>query len=237
MNQNVRDVRGIAFDLEGTIVDLEALHHAAHLKAAADAGIRLSWEEALAKLPHFVGGPDDVLAAEMADLGPPGTSAEKILSAKRLYFHESLREHGEITVRDGFREFVAWLRQRGLQIAIGTATHREFAFHLLEKAGLLAEFGAERVVTREDVPSPKPAPDVYHETARRMRIETANQLVFEDSPVGLRAAAACGSRSVAMPTVCAPEFLAVLRREGAEAVFTGWKDPGLRPFVSHLACP
>lgn len=52
-------IRGIAFDLKGTVVDVEAAHHNGHLAAAAEFGLTISLEEAYARLPHFIGGPDE----------------------------------------------------------------------------------------------------------------------------------------------------------------------------------
>jgi hypothetical protein len=48
--------------LEGTVIDLERFHHQAHLQAALDIGLKLSLEEAIRKIPHFVGGPDETVA-------------------------------------------------------------------------------------------------------------------------------------------------------------------------------
>ena len=52
------------------------------------------------------------------------------------------------------------------------------------------------MVTYEDVVHGKPAPDTYLEAARRMGIEPARCLVFEDTPLGIQAATAAGMQSV-----------------------------------------
>ncbi len=224
-------VQGIAFDLEGTIIDIEALHHNAHLLAAAGAGVSLSWQEALERVPNFVGGPDEAVAAEIASLADERVLTQEVLLAKQLHFEELLQEHSDISPREGFIEFVQWVKSLGLEVAIGTVTKRATAMHLLERAGLLREFSEEVVVAREDVPAPKPSPDVYYETARRIGISPDSQLVFEDSVIGLISARSAGCRSVAIPTIHLPSFLQSLYREGAEAVFATWRDPDIRSFI------
>ena len=40
--KQTKPIQGIAFDLEGTIINVEKLHHAAHLKSASDVGVNIS---------------------------------------------------------------------------------------------------------------------------------------------------------------------------------------------------
>ena len=50
------------------------------------------------------------------------------------------------------------------------------------------------------VERPKPAPDVYLRAAELLKIPPRNCIVFEDSPVGVAAAAAAGMRVVGVLT-------------------------------------
>ncbi len=52
-----RSVKAIAFDLEGTLVDLERAHFQAHLDAASELGLHLTLERAIEEIPAFVWGP------------------------------------------------------------------------------------------------------------------------------------------------------------------------------------
>jgi len=227
-------IQGIAFDLEGTIVDLERLHHTAHLKAAAEVGLHLSWEEALNRLPHFVGGPDEAVAAEIAELVSNNSLTGRILRAKRDCFERLLVEEGNIVPREGFCEFARWVKDCGLEISIGTVTDGALAWLLLRQSGIVEIFDSGAVVVREDVARPKPAPDVYLETARRMGIPCEAQLVFEDSLIGLRSARAADCRAAIVPTIHTVEFSQALFLAGADAVFHSWDISLMRPFVLGL---
>lgn len=228
-------VQGITFDLEGTIIDLESLHHSAHLHAAAAVGMKLTWDEALRRLPHFIGGPDEQVAVEIAALAGRNASASRILSAKNAYFNDLLeKREGDLVPRDGFIEFFYWARTTGIKLAIGTVNPRTLALSLLKHVSAMSDLGQEFIVAKEDVASLKPAPDVYLETAKRMGIKATDQLVFEDSLIGLKAAQSAGCNVVAMPTVKDADFIQNLYTAGAEAVFLSWKDSNLQPFVSRL---
>lgn len=88
--------------------------------------------------------------------------------------------------------------------AIVTSCGRELARRRLEHAGLPLP---ELLVTSEDVERGKPAPDGYLLAARRLGVDAASCLVFEDAPPGIAAAGAAGCTVVALVTTHAPAQL------------------------------
>jgi beta-phosphoglucomutase len=174
------------------------------------------------------------VAAGVAALAPVEVAPAGILAAKQRYFTSAIGAVDQIVPRAGAGEILRWLAGRGVPVAVGTVTEREIAMGILDRSGLLPLFGGDRVVTLHDVPRLKPAPDVYVETARRLGVPPADQLVFEDSLTGMAAARSAGSPFVAMPTVRAPDYLASVGAAGASAVFSCWRDPGLLPVLDHL---
>lgn len=68
----------------------------------------------------------------------------------------------------------------------------------LEIVGLRSRF--EVIVTRDQVNTPKPAPDSYLEACRRLNADPAKSIAFEDSPFGVMAAKAAGMKCVACPS-------------------------------------
>jgi beta-phosphoglucomutase len=216
-------VKGIAFDLEGPIIDLEFLHHSAHIAAARDVGLTLTIEECFEKIPHFIGGPDWKIAEEIAALALGNPDPQSILS--RDFFHfERMLEDAEIRPRPGFREFLAWLDDRGLKTAIGSAVERRWGDIFLEKSGLKELFRPEYVLMSDDVKNQKPAPDVYIKTAKIIGISPSEQIVFEDSPRGVRAGVAAGSLVIGMPVYDTAFTRARLVEAGVKRIFTDWKD-------------
>jgi beta-phosphoglucomutase-like phosphatase (HAD superfamily) len=60
------------------------------------------------------------------------------------------------------------------------------------------------VVSSEEVPRGKPAPDVYLEAARRLGVEAGRCAAVEDSQNGIRSAKAAGMRVIAVPNAHFP---------------------------------
>jgi beta-phosphoglucomutase len=224
----------VAFDLDGTLVDLERFHHEALLRAAGEAGVELTWQQARRRLPHFIGGPDALVAAEVVALAPAAVAATEVLAAKRRYFDALVAGVDEIAPRAGSGEILDLLAGRGIPMAVGTVTDRDTAIGILRRAGLLRVFAEDRVVTAREVARLKPAPDVYRETARRLGVPPAAQLVFEDSLTGMAAARAAGSPVVAMPTVYERDYLEAVGAARPVAVFPDWRDPYLLPLLHEV---
>ncbi|GAA1971990.1 HAD family phosphatase [Catenulispora subtropica] len=227
-------IAAVAFDLDGTLVDLERFHHEAWLRAARSVGVELTWEQALRRLPNFIGGPDARVAAQIVALAPAGASPERTLTAKERWFSALVGAVEEIVPRAGVAEVVDRLRGRGVPVAVATSTERGTALAILHRTGLLPVFGAARVVTAQDVTRPKPAPDAYRITAWRLGVPPSRQLVFEDSVVGMSAARAAGSPFVAVPTVADPGYLASVTAAGAVGVFRSWHEPDLSSLLDRL---
>ena len=82
-------------------------------------------------------------------------------------------------------------------VGLASSSNREIIDLVLDLADLTEAFSV--TVSSEEVARGKPAPDVYHEAARRLAVDPAGCVAVEDSSNGLRAAAAAGMRIVAIP--------------------------------------
>lgn len=88
---------------------------------------------------------------------------------------------------------------RGLvPLAVASGGKRSHVDAALVSAGMDGLFDA--VVTHEDVDRGKPAPDIFLEAARRLNVQPAVCVVYEDSDEGLEAAAEAGMRIVDVRT-------------------------------------
>jgi HAD superfamily hydrolase (TIGR01509 family) len=87
-------------------------------------------------------------------------------------------------------------------VAVASSAHRAVIDAALAATGLQDVFGV--VVSSDDVPHGKPAPDVYLETARRLAVAPTKCLVVEDSLNGVRAAKAAGMTVVLVPNHSIP---------------------------------
>lgn len=220
-------IRAVALDLEGTVVDLEWAHWRGHLAAAKEIGLELTLEDAVKKIHHFIGGPDEKIAEEIAMIAGNKEKASQILARDKQFFWEAMDSVKTIETRPGFLSALQEFRDAGLIITIGSLTESQLAHIILAKSGLTALVPQEHIVLREGVVKLKPAPDVYCLTAVIAGVTPKEQLVFEDSVNGIIAAKSAGSNVIAIPTHRSPEFLNRLIKAGASRIFFEWND--IRP--------
>ena len=125
---------------------------------------------------------------------------------------------------EGARQFLEALRRRGIPLALITSSDAAKMRHVRASH---PEFDArfDCIVTSEDVPRSKPAPDCFLLAARRLGVAPEACLAIEDSPNGLRAARASGALVVALTTTCPASEVAPL----ADLVVPSLSSPSLCP--------
>jgi HAD superfamily hydrolase (TIGR01509 family) len=108
----------------------------------------------------------------------------------------------------GLAALIARLREDGIPMALATSAPKPNVTHTLEELSLTDAFPV--IVRGDEVARGKPAPDVFIEAARRLGVDPADCLVFEDAPMGIEAAQAAGMRVVALTTSFQKAHLAQL---------------------------
>ena len=77
-----------------------------------------------------------------------------------------------------------------LPIAVASGGYRDTITRTLDRLNIRDWFDA--MVTAEDTPRHKPEPDVFLEAAKRLNVDAAKCVVFEDTDIGLEAARRAG---------------------------------------------
>jgi len=191
-----KPVEAVLFDMDGLLLDTEALYIVA-MQAAA---VTLDREMPLDFCHSMVGIPGHECSLMIEAYYGAGFSIEEF----RTHYSAEIRHLLEagIPVKPGVVELLDFLAGRGLPLAVATSAARPTAEDHLAKAGLLGRFQA--VATRDDVARAKPHPDIYLEAARRLGVAPERCIAFEDSNVGLTAAHAAGTMAFMVPDILPP---------------------------------
>jgi HAD superfamily hydrolase (TIGR01509 family) len=189
------NVAAVVFDLDGVLVDSEQLWDSARRELVAERGGR--WTDDATHAMMGMSSPEwsryvrDELGV---DLEPAAISTAVLERLARLY-----RER--LPLLPHAREAVIATSERW-PLGLASSSNREIIDLVLELAELSAYF--ETTVSSEEVARGKPAPDVYLEAARRLRVEPTECAAVEDSTNGLRSAAAAGMTVIAIPNEAFP---------------------------------
>ncbi|MFD5659568.1 HAD family hydrolase [Streptomyces hirsutus] len=226
------DAPSVVFDLDGTLVDSEPNYYEAGRLTLAEHGVPdFSWAEH----ERYVGISTRETITDWRERYGLRASVEDLLEVKNGHY---LRlAHASTQVYPEMRRFVELLAAEGVPMAVASGSSPEAIEAIL--AGTRLDVHLRTVVSAEEVPRGKPAPDVFLEAARRLGTDPADCVVLEDAVPGVAAAHAAGMRCIAIPYVAAqadaPEFAtAALLLRGGQREFTAraaheWLTRSTRP--------
>ncbi|MEU4242188.1 HAD family phosphatase [Actinoplanes sp. NPDC026619] len=186
------DVEAIVFDCDGLLVDTETCWTRAETAIFAEHGHGFGLEQkklligktladGAAAMAGYFGRPDEVPAV-----------------TRRLHDLVAQELSAGADALPGARDLVLALRDR-LPIAVASNSPRPFVAAALISAGLADLF--THVYTADDVPNPKPAPDLYRAACAGLSADPARSVAFEDSGTGVRSARAAGMYVVGVPSL------------------------------------
>jgi len=204
----------VLFDLDGTLVETEALKAQSYARAAVELRPHdLRTDDVVAAYDHLVGrSREQVVAALMHrfHLEAPARarmveleahSPAEAFSNLRLNYYESMLADHSLVRRQEYPEAIALLHRvahAGYRTGVATMSHAAQALPVLDILGVRRELDA--VVTRDDVEHPKPDPQIYLLLAHRLGVAPVACVVIEDSLPGVESALAAGMTCVAAST-------------------------------------
>jgi beta-phosphoglucomutase-like phosphatase (HAD superfamily) len=177
-------IKGLIFDLDGTLVDSMPLHFEGWKKACEKFGTFMEPEF----LKLHTGSPGWLIAAAIIEKsGLKGSvTVEEIMKVKLEEFLKV--QHlikPVVPVADIARKYFG-----RLPMAVGTGGHREAVGRTLEVTGMRKYF--DIVVTANDVVQHKPHPETFLRCAELMKVDPRFIEVFEDGDLGIEAALKAG---------------------------------------------
>jgi HAD superfamily hydrolase (TIGR01509 family) len=205
----VTRLRGLVFDVDGTLADTEEVHRQAFNEAFRAHGLGWDWDRATyTRLLEVSGGKERLRHHIETSADPLGSSAPSALEATIAALHasktaayERMVREGALQLRPGVADLIESASRAGLHLAIATTTtpaNIEALLALTLGSGWRSFFGV--VEDASTAPLKKPHPQVYLQALARLALQGSECVAFEDSENGLRAARAAGIATVVTPT-------------------------------------
>jgi beta-phosphoglucomutase len=196
-------IKALLFDLDGTLIHSMPLHEHAWTVFLQDQKLEIDRQSFFERTTGRTNAEIfDVLLPDQ-----PKAEHERLALRKEEIYRDLART--QLKEVPGAVAFVKRMHAQGLKIAVCTAAplaNIECAFELFDFKPMLSTLTCPAQGLRG-----KPHPDLYAEAARRMNIEPAACLVFEDAPLGVEAGLNAGMPAVALTTTVGPQAFATHR--------------------------
>lgn len=185
-------LKGLIFDMDGTMFDTEVISVSAMEHAAELYGIQLSRETMLG----FMGLPGTEIRRQYLELFGDDFDYSGY-RRKKIGYQDAVIDRDGVPVKPGLCALLEFARRRGLRCAVATSTNRDRAEDLIRRAGVRAYFDA--VICGEDVEQGKPAPDIFCLAAETLGLAPEACAGIEDSRNGILAARRAGLFTILVP--------------------------------------
>ncbi len=181
----MQTIKGLFFDLDGTLCDSLLADFSAYQRAFADEGHKLAEEDF-----RPIWG---MRADKFIPLFIPGISEQDV---KRIREHKARHYADTVQMVEPNLPLVALLHQMKAQntIVIVTTARQINASKMLKVAGLSDVY--DHIVFGDDVVHPKPHPEAYLKALELSGLRPEEVIAFEDSGSGVKAAAAAGVKVI-----------------------------------------
>lgn len=180
----------LVFDLDGVIIDSMPMHTKAWHAYLQRCGI------AYDNIERMHGRRNDHIVLDF--IGSQLTAAEVFAhgAAKERLYREMMSVEFQSHLVPGVVDFLR--RYQTAPIAVASNAEPANIDFTLDTAHLRHYFKV--IVNGMQVRNPKPFPDIYLQAADKLGVAARNCIVFEDSPTGVEAARAAGTRVVGVET-------------------------------------
>lgn len=195
-------IKAVIFDMDGLMFNTEALAKEAWLRVGAQLGYPITETEIAQIRGSTAAASEEIFRSAFG----PGFNYPRAKALRNAMVEDFIDRDG-VPVKYGLAGLLEQLRQNGFQTAVASGSPRKTIEKYLAMTGLGAYY--DEIVSAEDVPRSKPAPDVFLLAAERLGVPAEACLVLEDSANGLCAACRAGMTVVCIPDIAPPDAMSL----------------------------
>jgi HAD superfamily hydrolase (TIGR01509 family) len=208
-------MRGMIFDLDGTLVDTNGAHVEAWYRSFKTLGHSVSRERIFSEIGKGSDKLPPALLGKDAD--------RKMIAALRRCVGEiypELAKRRRFRVMPGAVDLLEELRRRGIRTALATSGRDDLVDATLDSARVDFRSLVDVTVTGSDAKATKPDPDIVVTALRRLRVEPGACAMVGDTPYDGEACRAAGVRFLGV--TCGGRTAAEL---SAASAWDTWPEP------------
>lgn len=186
--EELRNIKAVIFDLDGTIVDSEPLHEKVFYELFGELGHP---DDHGIHFEEYYGTSDEAVWRDFVKKFPQDQSMSELLAWKQERYLQMLVL--EKPIFPGVHNLIDELSSR-YSLAIASGSRHTVIDRVLNLGALDSYFPVR--ISSQDVKNGKPDPEIFILTAHKLGIEPRQCVVIEDSVFGVQAANSAGMLSI-----------------------------------------
>ncbi len=190
-------MKAVIFDMDGVLFDTERLCMNSWNHVAQKYGVQ--GMEAVFEQCIGLNG-NDTKTLVLQQLGQDFPYDEFRAQASE-WFWDYIHKKG-IPMKAGVKKILCYLKQSGYKIGLASSTRYESIIKHLKQAEIIDYFSV--IVAGDMIEHSKPKPDIYLLACKKLDVKPEEAYAIEDSPNGIRSAAAAGMKPIMVPDLVKP---------------------------------
>ena len=182
-------LKGVIFDIDGTLVDSNDAHAQSWVDTFAEAGYEVPFEV----VRPLIGMGADKLLPKTIGIRHDSEQGKKLIKRRSETFREKYLPR--LRPLPGARALVLRVREDGLKAIVATSAKDEELNGLLKAAEV--EDLIEEKATASDAKRSKPDPDIVEAAIEESGVSSSNAVMIGDTPYDIEAAIRAGVRIIA----------------------------------------
>jgi HAD superfamily hydrolase (TIGR01509 family) len=212
-------LQALLFDLDGTLVETNSVHHKAWVDVLKPYGYDVTWDFYREKISGRLS--PEIFSDLIPNLSPE--EVRKMAGVKEASFRE---RSGSLEPLPGLLDLMEKSQREGIRASLVTNAPKENVLAVLR--ALKLEDAFDPVILADEVGVGKPDPAPYTAALASIGVYAEEALAFEDSPSGIASSTAAGIPTVGVASTYEP---GELRSLGADPIIYDFTDPELLALI------
>lgn len=182
--------KAVLFDMDGVIIDSEPARQMLEKELFKKLGMDVTDEEH----QSYVGTTSEGMWQGVKSNHKTPYSVEELIEMEQSNYLSHLEKHNDQDPMPGVVDLIKNLHENGMTLVVASSACMKNIEVVVKKFELEKYF--TKLVSGEEVPKGKPAPDVFLEAAKRIKMSPEQCVVIEDATNGVLAAKAAEMKCV-----------------------------------------
>jgi HAD superfamily hydrolase (TIGR01509 family) len=186
-------IKAIIFDFDGLLIDSEPVWFKARKAILNEFYLDWTWNDQKNTLGVSTKDWVCYMSGKLGDKIAPEEILNRVITKMKEFYTK-----GEAKSKPGADEALEFCKNRKFIMGLASGSYKDLLLSAVRSKRWEEYFN--EILSSDDLKNGKPAPDIYIEILRRLRLKPEESIILEDSRDGIKAGIAAGTNVIAVPS-------------------------------------